>query len=370
VQSTPRAGDTSADPAHLLALLEKQPCSILRVGIDGRLLAANESALGLLGSSDLAQLLGRNLTERILPAHRERWRAFLVQVWEVGSGSVECDLTDVSGVRRTLLLQGVALREHPDGNQSMLVGARDTLASRVTFDDLRVEIDHARAEHQRLATLLAVGGAEHQRLTTLLAESDAERQRQAVLLADHQLALLLQEGEQRQMVDAAHRETEQKLAERQSLEAELDERNRELQQLVVERVAERAEAEHGLAEAASRERQIAKVLADHRVELRSLDEAVRILESLAAGGRMAREVGRELQAAVGAVDARAKSLLALSALDASERHEIETLRSEALHAASLVRQIVHANAEGVMSDAQVPRAIADADRLAVPEKEM
>jgi PAS domain S-box-containing protein len=287
VQSTAFAGDTSEDAAHLLTIIEQQPSCLLRVGIDGRLLAANRSALRLLGTGDLAQVLNRTLTERIVPDHREPWRDFLTRVWEIGSGSIECDLTNVSGGQHTLLLQGVALQEHPDGSQSILMGARDlvqeheaqrqqletahaadrarlqqTLAEerqlalmlmeregRQTLEGMRAELGQARAEHQGLAILLAGREAEH-----------AE---------EHHLALLLQEGEKRQMVDAAHREMELTLAELQRLEAELDQRDRDVQRLVAERVAERAEAEQGLAEAA---KQIAKVLADHRVELQRLAE--------------------------------------------------------------------------------------------------
>jgi hypothetical protein len=255
------------------------------VGIDGRLLAANRSALGLLGTGDLAQVLDRTLTERILPEHRERWRDFLTRVWEIGSGSIECDLTDLAGVQRTLLLDGVALREHPDSSWSMLIGARDTSAGRrleksleedeasrvqereaqrqqletahamdrarlqqtlaeerqlalmlkeregrQMLEGMRAELGQARAEHQRLAILLADHEAEQQRLTA--AHGVDRAQLQHSLAEEHHLALLLQEGEHRQVLDTARCEMERTLAGSQRLEAELHQRNCDLKRLV------------------------------------------------------------------------------------------------------------------------------------------
>jgi hypothetical protein len=296
IQSTALAGDTSADAAYLLTVIEKQPSCLLRVGIDGRLLAANRSALRLLGTGDLAQALDRTLTERILPAHRERWRDFLTRVWEIGSGSIECDMTDVAGVQRTLLLDGVALREHPDSNRSMLMGARDASAGRRLEKSLeedeasRVQereaqrrqletahaMDRARlqqtlAEERQLALMLKEregrqmldgmraeleqARAEHQRLTA--AHGVDRAQLQHSLAEEHHLALLLQEGEHRQILDAARCEMERTLAESQRLEAELHQRNGDLRHLV---------------------------------------------ESLAAAGRTPRDVGWELQTAVGSAD--------------------------------------------------------------------
>jgi PAS domain S-box-containing protein len=286
VQSTAFGGDTSSDAAHLLTLIEKQPSCLLRVGIDGRLLAANESALRLLGTGDLAQVLGRTLTERILPDHRDRWREFLTRVWEVGSGSIECDLTNVSGVQRTLLLQGVALHEHPDSNRSMLIGARDTSANRRLEESLQEDeasrVQEYEAQRQQLETAHAADRArlqqtlaEERQLALMLKEREgrqmlegvraeleqarAEHQRLATSLADR-------EAEQQRLTAAHAVDRERTFAELQRLEVELDQRNCDVRRLVAERAAERAEVEQGLAEAAS------------------------ILESLAAGGRIAREV--------------------------------------------------------------------------------
>jgi hypothetical protein len=46
-QSAAIAGDTSADAAYLLTLIEKQPTCLLRLGVDGRLLAGLDKIGGL-----------------------------------------------------------------------------------------------------------------------------------------------------------------------------------------------------------------------------------------------------------------------------------------------------------------------------------
>jgi len=61
---------------------------------------------------------------------------------------------------------------------------------------------------------------------------------------------------------------------------------------------------------------------------------------MATAGRVAVASSQELQEAVEAVDRRSRQLLAQCALDDVNRTEIETLRRDAIAAASLVRQLV------------------------------
>src|SRR5580692_6384600 len=100
---------------HLTRLLERQPACLMRVGLDGVLLATNDAALSLLGATQLGQVLGTALTERLVTAHQALWSDFADRVWKNASGSIECDLVDLSGAARTVLIQGVALVDHPDG---------------------------------------------------------------------------------------------------------------------------------------------------------------------------------------------------------------------------------------------------------------
>jgi len=113
--------------------------------------------------------------------------------------------------------------------------------------------------------------------------------------------------------------------------------------LVAEYAADRAQAERALGEAIMKKNQILKVLADQRIELTRLSDASRTLEPLAAAGRLAVDVARELEEVTTEIDGRVKFLLGLCDLEAASRSELEALRAESLRAASLARQFALAN---------------------------
>jgi PAS domain S-box-containing protein len=536
---TPEGQDNpSADPAveaaHLRRLIEGQPTCLMRLDDEGRLLAANGAALGLLGATLLEEALGRSLRDQIAPEHQGRWRDFADRVSSGVPSSVECDLTDFSGADRVVLLQGVPLLDHPDGVPSMLVTARDIFASRnleqvLVEREVEIEIDAAIEEQQRVERMqqdAQAGRIEQERLGRLLAEHEVQRtaliERHAAeqanlrqsLAEEHQLAVLILERDARLRVEAANKELEQARSEqqrltglveaaegaRESLQAELarreadtqgfasdraaeevrlqdalermraeisskdqawqrqlDERQadvarlteeladarqaarssaeqhsgrevvqraldearlecgrlrsvldhqdaerqrlaqvhaaaldnlratlveeRELAVLVKERearqrideaeaglaraleerqrlrtvlqdseverervlaeqAAQRIETEHALALAATAREQLTKAFADQQVELQALVGSSRSLEAAAGAGRIAREVGRELQEASSSIDRRARQLLERSSVDAGERQEIEALRVDAVAITSLARQIL------------------------------
>jgi hypothetical protein len=162
--------------------------------------------------------------------------------------------------------------------------------------------------------------------------------------------LLAQEQETQRHLETVRAELQQALDDRLRLVGLLDDREADHQRLLSEQVDARTAAERKLAAAVQKYAEVEKSLGDLRVELQSLDETARHLEWLAAAGRAAREVGRELQTVVEAVDARTRHLIAQSTLDSDERHVIESLRGDAIGAASLLRQIVHAG-EGSQKDA-------------------
>src|SRR6185436_11081869 len=114
------------EAAHLRRLLEQQPACLIRVAADGELLAVNDAALNLLGAEDLKSVLGTKLSDRIAPEHHDAYHGFAARVWSKHSGSLECDMIDPSGAARTVQLNGIALTDHPDGLQSLLVSVRDT----------------------------------------------------------------------------------------------------------------------------------------------------------------------------------------------------------------------------------------------------
>jgi PAS domain-containing protein len=488
-KASPRQSEPMTEVVHLRRLIETQPACLLRVGIDGLLLAANEASLRLLGAGELSHILGSNVTERMIPEHHEEWLRFAARAEEGASGSFECELADLSGVRRTVLLQGVPLLDHPDGVPSMIVAIRDNSGYRRLetalqeaevsrqLEELRNQLEQALLERQRLATALDEREADRQRLVAehtterarceqtaaeeqqlalllkeregrqlrddlqarldaalverqraaqaleeregenqrVIAEQAAERARlEQTLAEEHQLALLMKEREARQLRDDLQARLDAAIAERQQAAQALEQREGEQQRVIAEQAAERARLEQALAEEhqlalltkeregrqllddlqaqliearAEREqlaqardqqdveyqRQMAayaaeraqaeealaaailkqerskKAVADHCVELQALDETARNLELLAATGRMAIEVGRELQAIVASVDTRARHLLTECSLDADYRQVVEALRGDAVTVASLARQLAQVNVGGPRS---------------------
>ena len=206
-----------AEAFHLRRVIERQPSCLLRVGIDGVVLAANEAALSLLGAGELPQVLGTTLTALMVPRDRDQWSDFAARDQRRrGACSIECEVTDLSGARRTLLLQGIPLLDHQDGVLSMILAARDTSAQHrletalqeregsQQLDDLRAHLEEAFGERRAIATTLQEREADHQRV---VAERAVERTRAEQTLAEeHQLALLLKEREGRQLLNAVRAE--------------------------------------------------------------------------------------------------------------------------------------------------------------------
>ena len=131
--ATPRQlDDHAAEAIHLQRLLDTLPSCLMRVGIDGFILAANDAALGLLGDRDLDHVLGSMVTVWIVTEHHDRWREFAATVAGGTRSSLECDLIDLSGDYRTVLFHGVPPHpRHPDRMPSIMLGARDISASHV-----------------------------------------------------------------------------------------------------------------------------------------------------------------------------------------------------------------------------------------------
>src|SRR5215831_8183337 len=106
------SGKTPSAPvgmiSHLKHLIESLPVCVMRTDLEGCLLAANDSALQLLGVTEHAKVLTKSLTERISAEHAEDWRAFLRRSWSEGASSVECELVDFTGDQRFILFKSVA----------------------------------------------------------------------------------------------------------------------------------------------------------------------------------------------------------------------------------------------------------------------
>lgn len=317
-----------AEAEHLRRLLDRQPCCLLRVGLDDMLLAANDVALQELGARDLEQALDRPFTNWIVPDDHELWHEFVTEVRERGAGDQECDLVSLDGAQHEVLLKGVVLADHPDGIASVLLVMRDISGTRRLEEALQ---EHARTR-QALADL-------RQRLESALAEQQGVRK--AIEERDANNRRLLAERSQLQeQLNVLQSKLAGAAAEHVRLEDLLEEQERRRKALVATHSAERAEAERALAAASMEREQALKELADQRAQLHSLDENTRRLEPLASAGRLALEVAHELQCRVAAVSAGARSLLPRCSETSPDRQQIEALLGETDRAASLARQFV------------------------------
>lgn len=331
------------DASHLRRLLEKQPSCLLRVGRDGLLLACNEAGLGLLGTGDLAQVLDRPLDEYFAPAHRAAWHEFRAHVWVTGAGFLECDLAPATDAgTRTVQLQAVALRHHPDGLESMLLAVRDTSTLRRLEESLLLK--ESRAEQQRLTAALKEQDAERARILEQRGKLQAAL-RDALVLAQQAASALRCDQQHNELVTNLQAELALAIADQKRLQMLLGRAEVEQQRLAAGHAADRAETERALGELTLLKNQILKSLDDQLVELRHWRETAFTLEPLAAAGRLAMQTSSELHDVMTTLDERARLLLSVSRVDASYRPIIESVHAAALRAASLARQLSRTHTE-------------------------
>lgn len=227
------------EASHLRHLLEKQPSCLLRIGRDGVLLACNDASLNLLGKTTLTEVLDRPFAAHLTPDDTKAWCEFSEWVWENGAGSIECNLATSDNSPRTILLQAVALRDHPDTVESVLVSVHDAtplhrIETLLQDDDTRERLVEAQA---RLDEAIAAQAALTGQLDQALAQRDAEREqsaRQAAEIArleelseQHQAALRGRDDEARQRIADLERQLSAATLEQTRLTTLLDETRRE-----------------------------------------------------------------------------------------------------------------------------------------------
>lgn len=408
----------------------------MRVAADGLILAANDAARALLGADKQQQVLGTSLTRLIVESHQPSWSAFMEGVVRGSSQSVECDLVDVSGAPRSVMLHGVMVAEPLDGVSSLIIAARDAAPIRRLEAALheseqqrqRLSADQgeraqAQLEASRIEERLAQERSHLQDLQVQLADTSRERDDLAARLAEQkpdfddrarqltelesQLATLRNERDEAQALilrgseelRAVQEKLERAERDREDLSAQLSERlqerGRALAHAVEQHRAEhdrtqqmlidlRHQIEQSAIETQRLEEQVArladelrqsdalrhqqardheahrmscledakaaaaqlneadKALSDHRLELQSMDVAIREIEPFAAAGRLAIEIARQLLAVASDIDARSASLVAEPAANASSRKQIEHLCADAVRIGSLARHIMQA----------------------------
>jgi hypothetical protein len=171
----------------------------------------------------------------------------------------------------------------------------------------------------------------------------AERAADAVAF-EHRLAsardqaLATRESANRERIANLQLELAQAVSDQMRLQASAAQGEGRLKRVVAECNADRTDAERALGEAIFKKNKVLKALADQRVELQRWQDAATELEPLAAAGRLAADVAGELQEVLRHVDEQAKFVLTLCSSEAVPRAEVETLRADALRAASLARQ--------------------------------
>jgi hypothetical protein len=133
--------------------------------------------------------------------------------------------------------------------------------------------------------------------------------------------------------------------EHERLQALLDHNQADRARLIAEFTADRTQAERALSDTLVSKKKLLKALADQQGDFQRAEDNLRALEPMAAAGRLALELIRELQNAVLAVDTRTSALLRLSVLEAAYRQDVEALRADAQWALSLTRQLVQTKAQ-------------------------
>jgi PAS domain S-box-containing protein len=124
-QAAPLASDDSSNPrvpspgpaaantgveARLKLIVESAPVSLILAGPEGRILAANRAALASFAMERPDQVVGHTFDRYVAPEDRARVAAFVADVCSGQSGSLEYDLIDQNGTRRTLETRAVPLR--------------------------------------------------------------------------------------------------------------------------------------------------------------------------------------------------------------------------------------------------------------------
>ena len=304
--STASPQSLSTDASYLRQLLERQPACLVRVRLDGVLLACNDAALSLFGGDTLAAILDTNLTDRIVAAERADWKEFAARVWTKGAASFECHLGGPEGDPRTVLLQGIALTTHPDGLDSLLLNLRDQTQTRrleqlihsaeINRAGREEDVESDQAERQRLTDALAAEIADSQRKEAAYRARFAELER---AVAERQLELMTGAREQRDRIAGLEAELAAASAQQSSLSrveqhlahgglgdlASLDQYRRELVSVELRLQAATAESARLLALVTENEVQRAQLADRHRA-------AVAIFEQTLAEAEKERDEAR------------------------------------------------------------------------------
>ena len=354
------------EAAYLRTIIEKQPFCLLRVARTGTLLACNDAGLRLLGKTAHVDVLDRTFEEHVLPDQLTSWREFVDRVWAREAGSIECEL-GTGSERKDVLLQAIALRNHPDGIESMLIAARDVSSlhrlEAALQNELRLQQRLTETEGQ-LAAAVANRQILVEELERVRAELRAEQEAAGHKLTEISTQLQRALDEQQQLT----RRLEESRTDQQQLTDAIHQRDEALHKLDVERQrvgeAHRLEQSHLSTLAETLDQELSRLKAS-RVEFEAKQsQAETDREALQARLKQVEADRNALNARLEQTDAEGKALQTrLGQAEADGKAlEARLVQAEA-DRETMDARLVQSDADQKTMDARLAQAQADREAL-------
>jgi len=368
--------------ASLRRLLERRPACLVRVRLDGVLLACNQAALALLGTEGRA-VLNSSLADRLLPPGNTQWQEFVARCSAEGAASFNGHLVIGDQNARPVIVQGVPLTDHPDGVESLLLHLReqpqtqrlDHESAAMVRQPVGDQNERVSAEPLQLGVLADDDQAERARLTEMLDAQSADRQRREARIAQlekklEQSRLILGQKEREFGRDVAMLKSTLAAAHAARATAAGDAK-RDLEALQLRLQAATAEQQRLQGLVAQHESERERLAADRQAAVDTLQQSLAELRAQAA------QASAEHARLAGQVETAERELHSQRAEHERARHglvaehhralaELETAKREEVDA---LNQRVHAaTAEHARLQALVEAAAVDRDRVAADHR--
>ena len=124
-QQTRELNSLRIKEGRLRSLVEKLPACIVRLSVDGVVLATNDRAVTLLGALNAAQLLKKQFDMIVTADARAAWTDFVVRVCAGETRSTEVAITTLDGIERTVEAAAVPSPAEFGRSPSLLMVLRD-----------------------------------------------------------------------------------------------------------------------------------------------------------------------------------------------------------------------------------------------------
>jgi PAS domain S-box-containing protein len=123
---------------HMLTILQTEPECIKQIGSKGELIYMNPAGLAMIEASNLDMVLGKSLTEILLPPYRKAFEQLIKDVFNGKSGMLEFEIKALKGTHRWLETHSVPLRNAAGKIISLLSVTRD-ISERKKSDQQLIE---------------------------------------------------------------------------------------------------------------------------------------------------------------------------------------------------------------------------------------